>query len=44
MPEKGLEIARDTKSVATALDWTALAGDRLDSVVELRVASPHRTQ
>jgi hypothetical protein len=34
MPEKGLEVARDTKSVATALDWTALAGDRLDSVVD----------
>ena len=33
MPANGLEIARDTKSVATALDWTALAGDRLDSVV-----------
>jgi hypothetical protein len=34
MPANGLEIARDTKSVATALDWTALAGDRLDSVVD----------
>ncbi len=33
MPTNGLEIARDTKSVATALDWMALAGDRLDSVV-----------
>jgi hypothetical protein len=33
MPANGLEIARDTKSVATALDWSALAGDRLDSVV-----------
>ena len=33
MPANGLEIARDTKSVATALDWMALAGDRLDSVV-----------
>lgn len=35
MPPQGLEIARDTKSVATALDWTTLAGDRLASVVEL---------
>jgi hypothetical protein len=34
MPDKGLDIARDTKSVAVALDWTALAGDRLDSVVD----------
>jgi hypothetical protein len=33
MPANGLAIARDTKSVATALDWMALAGDRLDSVV-----------
>ncbi len=34
MPDKGIDIARDTKSVAVALDWTALAGDRLDSVVD----------
>ena len=34
MPEKGLEIARDTKSVADGLDWSALAGDRLDQVTE----------
>jgi hypothetical protein len=34
MPDKGLDIARDTKSVAVALDWTALAGDRLDSVAD----------
>ena len=33
MPANGLANARDTKSVATALDWMALAGDRLDSVV-----------
>lgn len=32
MPEKGLEIARDLKSVGAGLDWTALAGDQLDSV------------
>lgn len=33
MPEKGLEIARDTKSVASGLDWSTLAGDKLDRVV-----------
>jgi hypothetical protein len=33
MPEKGLEIARDTNSVAAGLAWTALAGNRLDQVV-----------
>jgi len=34
MPEKGMEIARDLKSVQAGLDWTALAGDRLGSVVD----------
>lgn len=34
MPEKGLEIARDTNSIATGLEWTALAGNRLDRVVD----------
>jgi hypothetical protein len=34
MPEKGLEIARDLKSLGAGLDWTALAGDRLGTVVE----------
>ncbi len=33
MPEKALDIARDTKSVAAALAWSALAGDKLDRVV-----------
>ena len=32
MPEKGLEIARDTRSVADGLDWSALAGNKLDQV------------
>lgn len=34
MPEKGLEVARDLKSIQAGLDWTALAGDQLGSVVE----------
>jgi hypothetical protein len=34
MPDQALEIARDTKSVAAALDWTGLARDRLDAVVD----------
>jgi hypothetical protein len=34
MPEKGLEIARDLKSIQAGLDWTALAGDQLGAVVE----------
>ncbi len=34
MPDKGLEIARDLKSVQAGLDWTALAGDQLSNVVE----------
>jgi hypothetical protein len=34
MPEEALQIARDTKSVAAALDWTTLAGDRIKSVVD----------
>ncbi|CAA2142662.1 hypothetical protein [Hyphomicrobium sp. ghe19] len=34
MPDKGLEIARDLKSVGAGLDWTALAGDQLGRVTE----------
>ncbi|PPC79517.1 MAG: hypothetical protein CTY39_12585, partial [Hyphomicrobium sp.] len=34
MPPIGLDIARDTKSVGTALDWWSLAGERLDRVIE----------
>ncbi|HEY8195121.1 MAG TPA: hypothetical protein VIF13_08725 [Hyphomicrobium sp.] len=34
MPEKGLEIARDTNSVAAGLEWTALARNNLDRVVD----------
>ncbi|MBA2125853.1 hypothetical protein DLM45_06385 [Hyphomicrobium methylovorum] len=33
MPADGLEIARDTKSISAALDWTSLAGDRLSKVL-----------
>ena len=44
MPEKGMEIARDTKSISAGLAWTSLAGDHLGQVVEYelhRRISPH---
>ncbi|MGL4397217.1 MAG: hypothetical protein ACRCS9_11805 [Hyphomicrobium sp.] len=34
MPERAMVIARDTGSVADALAWTAIAGERLDAVLE----------
>lgn len=34
MPTQAVEIARDTKSVADALDWSSLAGNQISSVVE----------
>lgn len=34
MPEQAMTIARDTRSLDAALGWTALAGDRLDKVLE----------
>jgi hypothetical protein len=37
MPEKGLEIARETNSIAAGLAWTALAGKRLDRVVDFEL-------
>ena len=37
MPAKGLEIARDTRSVASALAWTKLAGDKLEAVIDYDV-------
>lgn len=37
MPAKALDIARETKSVATALAWTDIAGDKLDRVVDYEI-------
>lgn len=37
MPDSGFEIARDTKSVAKGLAWTALAGDRIGEVLETEI-------
>lgn len=37
MPEPAMGIARDTKSVAEALDWTALAGGDLTTVLDLEL-------
>ena len=34
MPDQGMDIARETKSVAKGLEWTALAGDKLASVID----------
>lgn len=34
MPEKGMEIARDTNSISAGLAWTKLAGDHLGQVVD----------
>ena len=34
MPAQGLDIARETKSIANGLAWTALAGDKLPAVIE----------
>lgn len=37
MPAKALDIARETKSVAAALAWSSIAGDKLDSVLEYEI-------
>lgn len=37
MPDKGMDIARDTKSVAKGLAWSSLAGDKLANVVDLEI-------
>ena len=37
MPEAAMTIARETKSVAKALAWTALAGDKLPAVTEYEI-------
>jgi hypothetical protein len=34
MPEPAMQIARETGSIADALAWTAMASDRLDSIIE----------
>lgn len=34
LPEPGLVIARETRSIDNAIAWSALAGDNLDAVVE----------
>lgn len=34
LPEPGMVIARETRSIETALAWSAVAGDELGSVVE----------
>ncbi len=34
MPEAAMQIARETRSLQQALAWTAVAGDKLDAVVE----------
>jgi hypothetical protein len=37
LPEPAMIIARDTRSIDAALKWSALAGDRLDKVLEFEV-------
>ncbi len=37
MPEAGMQIAREERSLAKALTWTALAGDRIDTVTNLDI-------
>jgi hypothetical protein len=45
LEQPGMEIARETKSIDTALQWAALAGDRLPRLVEDEIhkrASPDK--
>ncbi|MEQ1578720.1 MAG: hypothetical protein ABL894_13860 [Hyphomicrobium sp.] len=37
LPEPGLVIARETRSIDNAIAWSALAGDNLDAVVEYAI-------
>jgi hypothetical protein len=37
MPDQGMNIAREVKSVAKGLAWTALAGDKLAKVIDLEI-------
>jgi hypothetical protein len=34
MPEKAVQVARETRSVTAALGWSAIAGDSIEAVVE----------
>ena len=37
LPPAGLDIARETRSLETALQWSAVAGDKLPKVVEFEI-------
>lgn len=37
MPEPGMQIARELKSLPAALDWTALAGEEIDKVLKFGI-------
>jgi len=37
LPEPGMDIARETRSVEAALRWSDLAGERLDKVIEYEI-------
>lgn len=37
LPEPAMEIARQTRSLETALAWSAVAGERIDKVLEFEV-------
>jgi nitrogen regulatory protein PII-like uncharacterized protein len=37
MPEAGIDIAREARSVETALQWSTLAGDKLQQVVDYEI-------
>jgi hypothetical protein len=37
LPEPAMEIARQTRSLETALSWNAVAGERIDKVVEFEI-------
>src|SRR5690606_6697620 len=37
LSEPGMDIARETRSVGSALRWTSIAGDRLGQVVEYAI-------
>lgn len=37
LPQSGLEVARELRSLATALSWSAMAGDRMDRLVDYEI-------